>query len=118
MWRIKADYEKAYKPLANKEMPRVRDAKYNIKIFPEQRQMVLNADAVIQNPYTHPLDEIHFTLNRLYDSDIQIPGATLTKDDKRLYYRIYRFSPPFPAEETRTSHSFVKLHTRAFRNEQ
>jgi len=117
MLRIQADYEKAYKRLANKEMPRVRDAKYNIQIFPEQRQMVLNADAVIENPYTHPLDEIHFTLNRLYDSDIQIAGATLTKDDKRLYYRIYRFSSPLPAGESRTVHFTVKTRTRGFENE-
>jgi ABC-type transport system involved in multi-copper enzyme maturation permease subunit len=117
MLRIQADYEKAYKPLASKEMPRVRDIKYNIEIFPEQRQMVLNADAVIQNPYTHPLDEIHFTLNRLYDSDIKIPGATLAKDDKRLFYRIYRFSPPLPAGESRTAHVTVKTHTRGFENE-
>jgi ABC-2 type transport system permease protein len=117
MLRTQAEYEKAYKPLANKEMPRVRDVKYNIEIFPEQRQIVLQADAVIQNPYTHPLDEIHFTLNRLYDSDIQIPGATLLKDDQRLFYRIYRFSPPLQAGESRTIHVTVKTHTHGFENE-
>jgi ABC-2 type transport system permease protein len=115
--RIQADYEKTYKALDKKEMPRVRDIKYSIEIFPEQRQIVLQADAVIQNPYSHPLDEIHFTLNRLYDSDIQIPGATLVKDDQRLYYRIYRFSPPLPAGESRTAHVTVKTHTRGFENE-
>jgi ABC-2 type transport system permease protein len=117
MLRIQSDYEKAYKGFDKKEMPRVRDVKYNIELFPDQRQMVLQADAVIQNPYTHPLDEIHFTLNRLYDSDIQIPGATLVKDDKRLDYRIYRFSPPLPAGESRTIHVTVKTQTRGFENE-
>lgn len=117
MLRIQADYEKAYKQFDKKEMPRLRDVKYNIEIFPEQRQMVLNADAVIQNPYTHPLDEIHFTLNRLYDSQLQIPGATLAKDDKRLSYQIYRFSPPLAAGESRTVHVTVRTHTRGFENE-
>lgn len=115
--RIQADYEKAYKKFDKKEMPRLRDVKYNIEIYPEQRQFVLNADAVIQNPYTHPLDEIDFTLNRLYDSQIQIPGATLVKDDKRLYYQAYRFSPPLPAGESRTIHATTKTHTRGFENE-
>ena len=117
MLHNQADYEKAYKQFDKKEMPRVRDVKYNIEIYPEQRQMVLTADAAIQNPYTHPLDEIHFTLNRLYDSQIQIPGATLAKDDKRLNYQIYRFSPPLPAGESRTVHAIVKTHTRGFENE-
>ena len=115
--RIQADYEKAYKKLAKKEMPRVRDIKYNIEIYPEQRQIVLNADAVIQNPYTHPLDEIDFTLDRLYDSQIQIPGATLAKDDNWLHYQVYRFSPPMPAGETRTIHITTKTHTHGFENE-
>ena len=115
--RNQADYEKAYKQFDKKEMPRLRDVKYNIEIYPEQRQMVLNADAVIQNTYTHPLEEIHFTLNRLYDSQIQIPGATLAKDDKRLNYQIYRFSPPLPAGESRTIYATVKTHTRGFENE-
>jgi ABC-2 type transport system permease protein len=115
--RSQADYEKAYKRFDRKEMPRLRDVKYNIEIYPQQRQMVLNADAVIQNPYTHSLDEIDFTLNRLYDSEIRIPGAALVKDDKRLYYQVYRFSPPLPAGESRTSHVTVKTHTRGFENE-
>jgi len=115
--RLQADYEKAYKKFDKKEMPRLRDVKYNIEIYPEQRQMALNADAVIQNPYSHPLGEIEFTLNRLYDSVIQIPGATLSKDDKRLDYQVYRFSPPLPAGESRTIHITVKTHTRGFENE-
>ncbi|HYL86293.1 MAG TPA: M1 family aminopeptidase [Candidatus Angelobacter sp.] len=115
--RDQADYEKAYKQFDKKEMPRLRDVKYNIELYPEQRQIVLNADAVIQNPYTHPLEEIHFTLNRLYDSQIQIPGATLAKDDRRLYYQIYKFSPPMPAGESRTIHVTVKTNTRGFENE-
>src|SRR5882724_282404 len=98
-------------------MPRLRSVKYNIQIFPETRNLITDADAVIQNPYSHPLDEIHFTLNRQYDATITIPGATLAKDDKRLYYQIYRFSPPLPAGESRTAHLTVKTNTRGFENQ-
>jgi len=115
--REQADYEKSYKQFEKKEMPRLRDVKYNIEIYPRQRQIVLNADAVIQNPYPHPLAEIHFSLNRLYDTEIQVPGATLAKDDKRLSYQIFRFAPPLPGGESRTIHVTVKTHTRGFENE-
>ncbi len=117
MLRLQADFEKKYKPLENQLMPRIRSVKYAIDIYPEQRNLVLNADATMENPYSKPLDEIHFTLNRLYDSTIEIPGASLIKDDKRLYYQIYRFSPPLQPGENRTAHVTVKTHTRGFENE-
>jgi ABC-2 type transport system permease protein len=117
MLRLQADFEKTYKPFSNQLMPRIRGVKYNIAIYPEQRNVILNADATMENPYSKPLDEIHFTLNRLYDSAIEIPGATLVKDDKRLYYRIYRFSPPLQPGEMRTGHVTVKSHKRGFENE-
>lgn len=115
--RLQADFEKTYKPFAQQLMPRIRSVKYNIEIYPEQRNLVLDADAVMENPYAKPLDEIHFTLNRLYESTIEIPGASLVKDDKRLYYRIYRFSPPLQPGESRTAHVTVKTNTRGFENE-
>jgi len=115
--RLQADYEKSYKQFAKLELPRLRSLKYNIDIFPEARNLVMAADAVIENPYSHPLDEIHFTLNRLYDATIQIPGASLVNNDTRLYYQIYRFSPPLSAGESRTIHFIVKTKTRGFENE-
>jgi hypothetical protein len=115
--RLQADFEKTYKPLENQLMPRIRSINYAIDIYPEQRNLILNADAMMENPYSKPLEEIHFTLNRLYDSIIEIPGASLVKDDKRLYYQIYRFSPPLQPGESRTAHVTVKTHTRGFENE-
>src|SRR6266481_4985045 len=117
MLRLQANFEKTYKPFANQLMPRIRSVKYAIDIYPEQRNLVLNADAMMENPYSTPLQEIHFTLNRLYDSTIEIPGASLIKDDKRLYYQIYRFSPPLQPGESRTAHVTVKTHIRGFENE-
>jgi ABC-2 type transport system permease protein len=115
--RLQADYEKEYRQFNQLPMPRLRSIKYNIQIFPETRNLIMDADAVIQNPYPHPLGEIHFTLNRQYDATISIPGATLVKDDKRLYYQIYRFSPPLPAGQSRTIHLNVKTNTRGFENQ-
>jgi ABC-type transport system involved in multi-copper enzyme maturation permease subunit len=115
--RLQADYEKQYKRFANVPMPRLRGVKYNIQIFPESRNLIMTGDAVIENPYSHPVDEIHFTLNREYQTAIEIPGATLVKDDKRIYYQIFRFSPPMPAGDRRTVHFTVKTDTRGFENE-
>ena len=115
--RLQADYEKSYKQFDKLLMPRVRSVKYNIQIFPETRNLIMAADAVIENSYSHPVDEIHFTLNRQYQTSIDVPGAALAKDDKNVYYQIYRFSPPMPPGDRRTVHFTVKTATRGFENE-
>ena len=76
----------------------------------------MRAEQVIQNPYQQPLDEIHFSVDQNYTTDINIPGATVTKDDEKLYYRIYKFDPPLQPGESRTMHYTVKSKNRGFEN--
>lgn len=117
MLHMQADYEKAYRPFASLPMPRVRGIKYAIDIFPAQRNMNLSAEAVIENPYDQPLGEMHFSLNRNYRTTIEIPGAALAQDDRRLHYQIYKFSRPLEPGEKRTMRITVKSDTRGFENE-
>jgi hypothetical protein len=114
--RAQADYEKTYKPLDKLPQPRVRSVKYAVDIFPSTRNATMRGDEVIYNPYSHPLDEIHFSLNPLYGTFIEIPGAVLTKDDTRLSYRIYRFTSPLQPGEERTLRFTVKSKNRGFEN--
>ncbi|HET9184037.1 MAG TPA: M1 family aminopeptidase [Candidatus Angelobacter sp.] len=114
--RRQAEYEKQYKQYEKMPQPRVRSVKYAIDIYPKTRNMVMRAEQVIQNPYSFPLKEIHFTLNPNYTTDIDIPGASVSKDDARLYYRIFKFDPPMQPNETRTMHFTVKSKNRGFEN--
>jgi hypothetical protein len=50
-------------------------------------------------------------------TDIDIPGASLSKDDEKLYYRIYKFDSPLQPGESRTMHFTVKSKNRGFENE-
>jgi len=115
--RVHADYEKTYKPLDKLLQPRVRSVKYAIDIFPSTRKATLRGDEVIYNPYSHPLDEIHFSLTPRYDTSIEVPGAMLAKDDSRLSYRIYRFTSPLQPGEERTLSFTVKSKNRGFEND-
>lgn len=114
---IQADYEKTYKTFEKLPQPRVRSVRYNIDVFPQTRNVTLSGDAVIYNPYSHPLDEIHFSLNGNYDTSISIPGTELAKDDMRLFYRIYRFTSPLQPGEERTAHFSVKSKNQGFEND-
>jgi len=115
--RLQADYEKTYKPLDKAPQPRPLSLHYAIDIFPQTRNIVMRGEEVIYNPYPQPLQEVHFSLDRNYDVVMDIPGASLSKDDKRLHYRIYRFDSPLQAGEQRTMHFTVKSDTRGFENE-
>lgn len=115
--RLQADYEKNYKAFTKLPMPRVRSVKYQIDVFPASRNMEMRAEEVIYNPYSHPVDEIHFTLNRAYDTSIDLPGSTLTKDDKELAYRIYHFTSPLQPGEERTLKFTVKSKNQGFEND-
>src|SRR5262249_13601026 len=63
------------------------------------------------------LNEVHFTVDPNYDVDVDMPGASLSKDDRKLYYRIYRFDSPLQPNESRTMHFTVKSHNRGFEND-
>jgi ABC-type transport system involved in multi-copper enzyme maturation permease subunit len=114
--RIQAEYEKTYKPFDKMPQPRVRSLRYAIDIFPERRNITMRGEAVIYNPFSQPLGEVHFTLNRLYDTRLEIPGASLAKDDQRLSYRIYRFAPSLQPAESRTATFTVQSKNRGFEN--
>ena len=114
--RVHAEYEKTYKPMDKLPQPRVRSVKYAIDVFPSSRNVNMRGDEVIYNPYSYPLDEVHFSLNPLYDTSIDIPGAALTKDDTRLSYCIYRFTSPLRPGEERTLRFTVKSKNRGFEN--
>ena len=116
MLRRQADYEKNYKRFDKLPQPRVRSVKYAIDLFPETRNMTMRGEAVIYNPYAQPLGEVHFSLDGNYDVSMEIPGASLTKDDARLHYRIYHFTTPLAPGESRSATFTVKSHNRGFEN--
>lgn len=47
---------------------------------------------------------------------MELAGATLVKDDARLHYRIYRFSPSLQPGESRTLTFTAQSHNRGFEN--
>lgn len=115
--RRQVEYEKAYMQYDKLPQPRPRSIDYKIDVFPEERNIAMQGDEVIYNPYPQALNEVHFSVDFNYDVDIQIPGASLTKDDRKLSYRIYHFDSPLQPGESRTMHFTVKSHNRGFEND-
>ena len=78
--------------------PRARSDKYWVDIFPETRNMTMRARGRALQPVSRsrsPKSIIRLTGD--YDTDIQIPGATLVKDDTRLELSHLPLHHPAPA---------------------
>jgi ABC-2 type transport system permease protein len=114
--QVQAEYEKTYKPMDKLLQPRLRNVKYAIDVFSEDRNVSIQGEEVIYNPYSHPLNEIDFSLDPHYDTSIEIPGTELAKDDMRLSYRIYRFVSPLQPLEERVLRFTVKSRNQGFEN--
>ena len=112
----RAEYEKTYKPFDHAKFPRVLSDKYWVDVYPETRSANIRVEEVFDNPYKEPLTEVHYSTSGNYDADLQIPGASLEKNDTRLRYRIYKFNPPLQPGESRTAVFTIKSKNRGFEN--
>lgn len=83
------DYEKKYKKHQDKPLPVLTDIHYAIDIYPEKRDVHVQADAKFLNKTGKPIDTLYFNLNQSWENEINIDGATLELDDEVLGFRIY-----------------------------
>ena len=74
------------------------------------------ASKPIVNKTPQALTEVLFTLAPNYDTQIDLPGAKLAKDDTRLLFQTYSLDPPMQPGESRVMHFKVKARNRGFEN--
>ena len=115
--RMSADYEKTYKKYEGVPQPRFIDVKYKIDLFPERRAATMHADTIIQNKTSQPISVLHVNYpGPDFQSQIQIDGARVKQDDRRLQYRIYALDPPMQPGEQRHFRFTTSREPRGFEN--
>ncbi|GAB4044535.1 M1 family aminopeptidase [Spirosoma jeollabukense] len=110
-------YEQKYKRYQHREQPRVANVKYNIEVYPEERNLVVNGDYVLVNKATKPIDSVHIVLPNRLDFTLKLDRATLATNDSLLQYRIYKVSPALAPGDSLHLHFTTKKQTRGFENE-
>ena len=111
-------YEQKYKQYEHIAKPRFTKHEYHISIMPEQRSMTADVYSEIKNKTDQPISEIHFSIPQIPDTlNISIPGAKLTVNDKKLYYRIYKLDKPMMPGESLSVTFHASRYTRGFENE-
>ncbi len=111
------EYEKKYETIASIPQPKIQDIRYTIDIFPETRNMRLSAVQKIANKSDAPIETLYVNVTPQYDTDIQIPGATLEVDDERLSMRTYRLALPLEPQQTLEMQYTVASHQRGIENQ-
>ncbi len=93
-----AAYEKTYKQYENQHSLDTVSVYVDVDIYPEDREVVAAGNYTLVNNSEVPVDELHFSVFPwLKVSILDVPDATLTMEDTRLGYYIYRFDSPLPA---------------------
>ncbi len=111
------DYENKYGKYRDMPLPKITQAKYNIEIFPKERDVFVKAELKYKNSGTVSIDSIAYTMNSDWDPEILIPGAKIVFEDKDLDFTIFKLDKPImPGEEIPVTIN-TKYVTQGFENE-
>lgn len=116
--KFQADYEKKYLKYEGLPRPVAKAVKFDVKIFPSERRLEATGSYRLRNETAAPITEVHVRQGGrdVEYSRLQLAGATLTSNDKKFGYRIFRFNKPLaPGEETSLSFA-SRIQHRGFRN--
>jgi len=111
------DYEKTYSGLAGVPQPKIQSIQYKIDIFPESRNLKMQAVQTIANKSEQPIDRFYINVSPDLDTQITIPRSQLEKDDQDLLFRTYRIEPPMQPGETLEMQYTIESKTRGIENQ-
>ena len=99
-----AEYEKQYLQYETLKQPSLTDVTLAVDLYPSERRMEASGTYALVNDTGAPVEMLHV---RLTDTDtelleVDVPGATLVKDDTIYQHRIYRFDTPLAPDQTAT----------------
>lgn len=98
-----ADLERKYLKYETLPKPTIRKVTLDVKLFPEERRMLVDGRYDLTNATDAPLRDVHVR-EGARDTEylkIELAGARLVSNDEKFGYRIYRFDKPLaPGEAT------------------
>lgn len=98
--KLQAEYEKTYKSFEGKIQPRVMEAKYDIAIYPQQRDLEVKGNLLLKNVSPQPIDSLLITTIDGFELRLEIDQAEKIYDDKKLNFSIYKLNPALQSGET------------------
>ncbi|NJD19881.1 MAG: hypothetical protein FIA95_11455 [Gemmatimonadetes bacterium] len=107
-------YKKTYEGMLQ---PRITDLRYEIDVFPEERDLHARGTAVMVNKGARPVDTLFVNLPDEVEMTLEIPGATLAREDEDLQVRFYALSPALQPGDSLTVRFAADYVTEGFENQ-
>lgn len=112
-----AEYEKTYSTKADIVQPKITDIRYEIDLFPSERNMHMKGIQTIENKSESEIALLYVNISPDYDTEVNIPSAELVEDDKRLAIQQYRLAIPMKPGDKREMTFTLKSKNRGIENQ-
>ena len=109
-------YENTYKKYQDRPLPVLTDIKYFIDIFPEKRDVYVKADMVFRNKTDQAIDSLLFSTDDAWETEINIPNASLALNDSVMGVRIYALANALLPGEDMSMTIKTKYISKGFEN--
>jgi ABC-2 type transport system permease protein len=110
-------YEQKYKRYQNHPQPRITDVKYDIAVYPEERDLIVKGTFRVVNQSSFPIDSLFITLPNRLDYTLNIDRAKPLLNDTDHQFQIYRLSPALAPGDSLQMRFVTKRISRGFENE-
>lgn len=113
----RAEYEKTYASIENIAQPKITSIRYEIDVYPYERNMVMRGKQTIKNLSGAVIDKLYFNVTPNYKTEINIPGGTVAEDNEKLSMRIVKLDPPMELDESREMTFEVRSNNQGIENQ-
>ncbi|MEM9051373.1 MAG: M1 family aminopeptidase, partial [Bacteroidota bacterium] len=110
------DYELTYKKYEDYPLPEMKSIKYEIDLYPEERDVYVKANAIFENDEDVALDSIFWNMNMSWDTEIKIPGAEMVLNDTILGFQIFAMNEPWQPGDKKEIEITNNYITKGFSN--
>ncbi len=111
---LQADYEKKFKPYANKSLPKITDVNVKVDIYPEQRKVNAEGYYIIENKTDEDIDKVLIGWDQKSQTTITSVDAQLLDYDERFKIGWLTFDPVLKPGQTRTINYITTRHAKGF----
>jgi ABC-type transport system involved in multi-copper enzyme maturation permease subunit len=115
--RWAADYEKTLFDFERVPQPRIADVTLDVAVYPHEPRIVTKGRYTVENRTDAPLEQVHVQWSQLLDlKNLEVDGASLSREFKELHYRIYKLDTPMAPGQRREMRFETVREQVGFRN--
>jgi hypothetical protein len=116
--RLTARYETDYKALYDgMHQPRVVDIRYEIDVYPGERDIGVRGEMLMVNRGDAPIDTLFLNTPSNLESSFEIENASLVREDEDLNVQFYAFEPAMQPGDTLTFRYSSEYVSEGFENQ-